>query len=383
MNICLDGSFLGALGGIGTYSWQLIRALGRQTTEPLSCLVNQPDQSIEQYRDFETTLGERTAPSPQLMLSRVRPRHWWVNAHLPGILHKTQPDVFHCLDSISLPLWSHPCRFVLTLHDLIPYTNPEFCRWRDSTYFSLVIGQVLRQADAIITPSHHTQQLVEERFPHTRGKTRTIYSGVDQEAFAPALQPEDVARELRETYGLASERFLFTVATFSPRRNLVRLVEAFEQLTVDYADTDTCLVVAGSRGWHDTPILQRMTKSPLRERIHLVGRLSQGDLVRMYQAARCFAFVSLAEGFGLPVLEAMACNTPVVCSETTALGEIGGKAALTIDPLDRDSIAAGLHRVLHDDQTRTDLSHRGLLHASGFCWDETARRTLSVYQSLA
>jgi alpha-1,3-rhamnosyl/mannosyltransferase len=187
--------------------------------------------------------------------------------------------------------------------------------------------------------------------------------------------------ELRSRLGLCFPFVLF-VGTIEPRKNLARLIGAFEQ-AVRSADLPHHLVIAGAAGWKDGPVWNAFESSPVRERIHMLGYLSDADLPTAYGAADVFAYPSHAEGFGLPALEAMACGTAVLTSSTTSLPEVVGEAALMVDPLDQDAIARGLERLLSDASERPALAEAGIARAASFSWDRVAEQTMAVYAEAA
>lgn len=197
-----------------------------------------------------------------------------------------------------------------------------------------------------------------------------IPHGVDAQFFPRS--PQECAA-VRHRYGL-QRPFLLHVGTLQPRKNLVRLVQAFELLARH--DSELELVLVGKRGWLADPIERAITESPFRERIHWLGHVDDRDLPALYSAAEVFVFPSLYEGFGLPVLEAMACGTPVVASQRGALNEIAGPA-LVCDPLDPANIAEAISAARQPD-LRISLSVAGRTHAAQFSWERTAEETLAV-----
>jgi glycosyltransferase involved in cell wall biosynthesis len=165
-----------------------------------------------------------------------------------------------------------------------------------------------------------------------------------------------------------------------PRKNYIRLMEALGRLRA--GGLDVMLVIAGGKGWLDDPIYRALDDLRLREHVHLIGFADDADLPALYSEARVTAFSSLYEGFGLPILESMACGTPVVTSNVSSMPEAAGEAALLIDPLNVEALAAALGRLLTDDSLRADLIERGYAQAAGFTWERSARALLTVYRSL-
>jgi glycosyltransferase involved in cell wall biosynthesis len=182
---------------------------------------------------------------------------------------------------------------------------------------------------------------------------------------------------VRERYHLP-ERYLLFVSTIEPRKNLTRLLAAFER--VHMARLTDALVVVGKRGWLYEDFFAAVEHSPSRKAVIFPGYVADADLPAIYAGAQALAFPSLFEGFGLPVLEAMACGTPVVCSNSSSLPEIAGNAAFLVDPLDADALADVLGRMLQDGSLREQLRERGLAQATQFSWERAAPETVAVYR---
>jgi glycosyltransferase involved in cell wall biosynthesis len=180
------------------------------------------------------------------------------------------------------------------------------------------------------------------------------------------------------------ERFVLFLGTVEPRKNVVALIEAFAALVAaePHETADLHLILAGGQGWLAEPIYARVEELGLQERAHFTGYVPEDEKALWYNAATCFCYPSLYEGFGLPPLEAMACGVPVVTSDASSLPEVVGEAGLTVDPLDRAALCDALHRVLDDRGLRAELAARGQSQARRFSWVEAARQTAGVYRSI-
>jgi len=210
-----------------------------------------------------------------------------------------------------------------------------------------------------------------------------LYSGVHPR-FCPRPEPDETAR-LRARYGLGDAPYVLSVGTLQPRKNYVRLIRAFVQLTNQPTNQPTNqltnqLVIAGGRGWLYEETLAEAGKYP--DRVRILGFVDDGDLPALYRNAALFVFPSLYEGFGLPVLEAMACGVPVVCSNASSLPEVAGDAALLVDPLDTDGLTMAMARVLEDPDLRRGMIARGLEQAARFTWERAARQLLTALETL-
>lgn len=298
------------------------------------------------------------------------------NLFLGPWLARVGVQVFHSPDTLGFPLTCRRCvALVATIHDLIPQLFPQSVTRGHRLIRSAMLPLVMRRADRLIVDSQATARDLLERFPDAESKVRVVHLGVASR-FAPA-PPHEVAA-LRRRLGLPSEYVLY-LGTLSPRKNLDRLLEAFGLLQEREGDVPP-LVVAGKPGWLWEGLIRKVDALRLRRRVIFCGFVPDEGLPALLTGATLFALPSLYEGFGLPVLEAMACGTPVVTSDRSALPEVAGDAALLVDPESPEAIADGMRRVLNDDPYRAELRRRGFDRARGFRWDVSARQTMAVYR---
>jgi glycosyltransferase involved in cell wall biosynthesis len=262
---------------------------------------------------------------------------------------------------------------VVTVHDLF-YLESSLHRLRSHLYLTLLANTAIKRATRVICVSDYTRQALVRRFPGADGKVRVVGEGVDAR-FRPASA--QAMNEFRERHGLCFPYVLF-VGTIEPRKNLVRLIRAFERAVTDGA-LPHHLVIAGGAGWKNGPVWEALERSGVRDRIHAIGYLSEDDLPAAYSAADVFAYPSQAEGFGLPALEAMACGTAVLTSNATAIPEVVGDAAVMVDPLDEEALVSGLERLLTDRAEREARSESGIRRAARFSWQRVAEETMAVY----
>jgi glycosyltransferase involved in cell wall biosynthesis len=232
----------------------------------------------------------------------------------------------------------------------------------------LTLPLATRRAVGFVCPSEATRRVLEDRFPRTRGRTVVIPLGVTSR-FLEA-RGSDVARR----HGVEGP-FVLAVGTLEPRKNLVRLVEAFVAASPPFQ-----LVLAGARGWANTRLDELIRRHP--GVVRVIGFVPDEELPALYAEATAFAYPSLEEGYGLPVLEAMAAGTPVLTSDRSSLPEVAGDAAVLVDPSDVDAIAAGLGRLLGDEGLRDELARRGRERAAEFTWARTARVTVDYLRSV-
>jgi glycosyltransferase involved in cell wall biosynthesis len=298
----------------------------------------------------------------------------WTHLRLSGELLSHPPDVLF-VPAHVVP-FVHPRRTVVTIHDLGYEFFPETHRAGDRWYLRLSTAWSVREAAAVIVPSRATYRDLLARHAVPAEKVHVIPSGLDPAYLAP-VAAERVAR-VRARYGLVDD-YVLTVGTVHPRKNLARLLEAFELVRTRHPWLQ--LAVTGQPGWRVERL--RASAARLGKAIVWAGYVGQDDLHALYAGARVFAFPSLFEGFGFPILEAMASGVPVLTSSTSALPEVAGEAALCVDPLDTGAIAGGLLRLLEDRALADDLVARGRARATSFRWEDTAAATLDLLQRVA
>jgi glycosyltransferase involved in cell wall biosynthesis len=364
--------------GLGRYAESLAHALYALVPDQLALFYNveqgvTPLSGLEHLPTRTVALGYK--PWRMLVwmgqLARVPFNHLVPQTEIFRANH-----VWHAMEHLLIPLRGIPT--VLTVHDLLFHRLPEHHKFLNRWYLNWTMPLYCRRADHIIAVSQTTRRDLIHLYHIPSDKVTVIYEAADPK-FHP--QSQDVVESVRARHDLP-ERFLFYVGTIEPRKNLTRLLHAWEPLY--QAGEAPPLVIGGKRGWLADDFFAALEASPCREAVMLTGYVPAADLPALYAAATAFTFPSVYEGFGLPPLEAMACGTPVACSNTPAIAEVVGDAALLFDPEDETAITEALRRVLNPKSTdlRADLRARGLRRASQFSWEQTARETLAVYTDL-
>lgn len=282
---------------------------------------------------------------------------------------------FHATDFV-LPPTHRKTRTLLTVHDLSFVRVPQTASPSLKRYLDKVVPRSLQRVDHVLADSAATKQDIINIYGTDPQKISVLLSGVDQR-FSP--QPDNVSA-VRQRYRIPDRPYILSVGTVQPRKNYGRLIEALASLRRD--DTDVDLVIAGGRGWLDDPIYDAVCTHRLESHVHFIGFAADKDLPALYTGAAAFAFPSLYEGFGLPVLESMACGTPVLTSNISSLPEVAGHAALMVDPYDTQAIAHHLNRLIKDTGLRQQLIERGFAQAARFTWHRAAEELLRVYRSL-
>jgi glycosyltransferase involved in cell wall biosynthesis len=365
VRIAFDVSALRApQSGVATYTANLLQHLERLPHDEILPMAHRPVAMAVN--------GASGASSRGPVLNKTL----WMQALLPFQLSRVAADVCHFTNSVGS--WWTPCPSVVTIHDTTLWLFPKYHPRRRLLAMRPFIPLGASRAKAIIAVSHATKRDVVRTLKVPERKVHVIYEAPARH-FRP-LPRGEALEAVRRKHGLP-ESFVLYVGTIEPRKNLARLLEAFELLRRDGFGSHA-LVMVGSPGWKDGAILRNIERLRLRGAVRLLGHTSAEDLVALYNLADVLAFPSLYEGFGLPVVEAMACGTPVVTSPNGSLAEIAGTAAELVDPTQVENIAAGLRSVLSDPDRRAALRTAGLAQAARFSWEATAAQTRQVYESV-
>lgn len=352
------------LSGVGHYIARLIESLGngagRGSVERLLILSN---------RTLAVPRSERieTFDSPPI---RLRPL--WMQFVLPRILHRTRPDLVHFTNYV-VPL-GLDLPFVTTFHDMSLSLLPRCHTVKKRLLTARLLPFAARNARLILTPSESTRRDVLRLLPVEPARVRVI-----PEAAASFFRPVTSGRErLDRVYGVRPPYLLY-VGTIEPRKNLARALRAFSRIAPSHAALR--FVMVGPLGWKYAEILREMERPELAGRVSRLGYVPEEDLPAFYSHATAFVYPSLYEGFGLPIVESMACGTPVLTSNGSSMAEIGEGAALLVDPLDEAAIASALDRLVADPALRDELRARGLLRAAEYSWERTGRETVAAYRA--
>jgi glycosyltransferase involved in cell wall biosynthesis len=273
------------------------------------------------------------------------------------------------------PLYA-PCPVVVTIHDMLYHLHPEDWSFFDQLYFRLGVNLLTTRAELIHAVSEHTRKDVIRLLNVPAERVRAVLHGVP-DGFEPQTEPDGLS--LREKYHL-TKPFIFYAGSFHPRKNLRGALAAFERIT---GQVEHDFVISGVPVWNESPVRQWLNSSPAAGRVHLVGLVPRQELPVFYSQAELFIFPSLYEGFGFPVLEAMACGCPVLATSSSSLPEVAGEAALLVPPGDEAALSDGLLRLLTDPDLRQDLSEKGLQQARRFSWEATAVQILALLEEAA
>ena len=370
MRIAFDGTTLTpGRTGVGYYTEHLLQHLAREveaTGDEIVVVSNQPIDT------------ERPLP-PHVRVHqghRFPVRIGWMQMRAQRALDAVRPDVAHFTNGM-MPIGS-PVSTIVTIHDMSLRLYPRCHPVRRLVLNRPLMHVAIRQAAAIVTVSESARRDLLRFHGIPADRVSVVH-----EAASPAFRPIDdraLLDRVRSRYGLPS-RFLLYVGTIEPRKNLSRLMEAFAQAR--RRGLTHHLVCVGPYGWSSRDLAGRIDQLGITDAVHFTGYAPFEDLPVLYNLGEFFVFPSLYEGFGLPVVEAMASGLPVITSNTSSLGEIAADAACTVDPASTDAIADAMVNVAGDEMLRRDLSARGLRRAQLFSWTQTAKEMLAVYHRAA
>jgi glycosyltransferase involved in cell wall biosynthesis len=361
----------GAKSGVGRY---------------ISCLLEEmlPMATDMEFVNYVNSFNEQNYDFPN---NNYRPQPWgsnhaskWVRllyeyAFLPRQLRKDNLSFFHAPSNL-LPM-RKACPYIVTIHDMSYFVDTTRYTKSKVFYWQTVTKRTVKLADYIITDSEYSKGDILKFFSFDADKIIPIHIA-PHASFKP-VDSDLVTDSFLKKYNLKRKRYILNVGTLEPGKNQSRIVQAFHRFLKKTGE-DFDLVIVGDKGWLYDDVYRRIERLGLKDRVHITGHIPDEDLVLFYNCALFFIFPSLNEGFGLPVLEAMACGLPVIASHSSALPETAGKAAIFVDPYDVQAIAHTMEDLAGDREQREKYRKKGLERAKKFNWKKTAESTLSVYR---
>lgn len=363
-------------GGIGRYTRGLVGALAaldRENRYVLYAATSGLERRHAPAGPWPANFNLRALPLTDRHLAIL-----WQRLRLPVPVEVVtgRVDLFHSPDFVLPPVWR--ARTALTVHDLSFLRCPECSSPPLLEYLLRSVPPSVRRADLILADSESTREDLVELLHVPEECIRVVYPGVEERLQAP-VEEADVARVLAR-YGLRRP-YLLGLGTLQPRKNFSRLIRAYHLLRQERR-VPHLLVIAGGRGWLDDDIYATIEALGLHEEVRITGFVEDHDLPALYAGADAFAFPSLYEGFGIPILEAMACGTPVVTANVSSMPEAGGDAALYVAPEDVEGLAEALWRLIDDRALVDDLVRRGRARVGEFSWRAAAQSLLAAYRDL-
>lgn len=309
----------------------------------------------------------RVASNPFRRLGLDLPRR--LRQDRPNLLHVQYTGPLFC----SVPL-------IVSVHDVSFLEHPEYFTKSRALQLRWTVHRTVRDAACVLTPSQFSKQCILDAYRLDERKVKVVPNGVSG-AFHPIAR-EAAQRWTRASFNLTAP-FILTVSDLQPRKNHLGLIRAFEELVKTHPELPHHLVLVGKDTWYAPVICGAAAKSELRDRIHFTGFVSDQELLQFYSACDIFVYPSFYEGFGLPILEAMACGRAVACSNTSSMPEVADSAAILFDPFSTAALFQAMRDLLLNPELRLRIERLGAQRASAFNWEKTASQTLEIYYEIA
>ena len=373
MKIAINCRFLirNKLEGLGWYTYEVVKRLVEKNPEDQFLLL------------FDRTYPEEFVFGPNAIPYVLQPpaRHpvlwwWWFEISVSRALARHRPDVFFSPDGyLSL---SSKVPTLMVTHDIAHVHYPEQVPWLVRQYYNHFVPRFLKRADCIATVSEFSRQDILRHYPIAPDKVVVVPNGC-RSNFGPISTSEQEKIRTRFSEG---KPYFFYLGAVHPRKNLRRLLLAFDDFRQE-SGSDVKLLIAGRLAWQTQEIRELWQSLSTKEEIIFLGYLPETDLPKVLGSALAMVYISLFEGFGLPVLEAMHAEVPVITSNTSALAEVGHEATLQVDPTDLSAITSALSRIHQDAQLRQLLLEKGRTRRREFTWDHTAKEVYRICSQLS
>lgn len=352
--------------GIGTYTYQLINSINSVDSRNNYLLFVPENNNLE--LKFNDNISLRN-------ISNKSDTSFWNEVNIPNILKKNEVDLYHVpQNGIGLPK-NKNCPFVITLHDIIPYKMPETVGDIYMKLFSEQIPDIIKLSDGIITVSQFSKKDIIEEFNYPEDKIFVTHLAAE-EIYKP-YNKEMSQKIINDVYHINGDYILY-VGGFSPRKNIIGLIEAFSKL-ISNGKYNLSLVIAGKHGKSYVDYKKRAIDLKIEDKVIFPGYISMEHLPLLYCGSTIFVYPSFYEGFGLPPVEAMACGVPVIASNVTSIPEILEDAVLYTDPYNIDNMTLCMENILEDSSFNEELIKKGLFRSSKLSWESTAIKTIDAY----
>lgn len=356
-------------------AWANRFGIGRFVREAIQAL----QEGLPQNEYLLLTLTRRNLPirsaySPVRLLRGLR-RLFWLHYSIPRQLWRWKADVLFSPDYLSATRLS--CPRVVVVHDLLALKYPQWGERLVNWQLRMLLPRAVSRAEAVVVPSQWIRQELLQALHLDPGRVHVVEEGVGEQ-FQPMTKEQRLP--VLSQYGLAGDPYMLSVGMWTPRKNLLRILQAFKQIQPAFGGK---LVMVGAGSWNRQSIFKEISRLNLQKHVVAPGFVGDEQLCALYGGASCFVFPSLYEGFGLPVLEAMACGCPVITSRTSALPEVAGEAAVLVDPWSIAEIASAMRRLASDPGLQQDCRQRGFERARIFSWTKTAEKLGNVFGKVA
>lgn len=355
--------------GIGTYTYELIDNMNKIDSSN-EYLIFLPDTN-----SFDIKL---TSNFKLRNISVNVKNNFWDEVNIPNILKDNEVELYHVpQNGVGLPM-DKKCKFVVTLHDIIPYKMPETVSNRYLKIFTEELPKIIPLCDGIITVSNFSKDDIAKAFNFPKDKIFVTYLSAED-----IYKPIDKLKSqkiIEKEYGISGD-FILYVGGFSPRKNIAGIIQAFEHIR-NRIDKNLKLVIAGKKGISYQNYISLTEKLNLTSSVIFPGFIALSDMPYLYNSAKLLVYPSFYEGFGLPPLEAMACGTPVIVSNSTSLSEIFNKSAIMVNPYNIDALGEAIYECLENNILTRQLISRGFNLCKNLTWKNTALSTINSYKSI-
>lgn len=365
----------GPPGGIVRYIRGLLRGFNDLETAPPLLLLSDHPRGLTRVTEDDTAYDGPDIPGISVGPSGNALRFFWDVWALPRAIRRLQPRLLHRTKPAGTPFVTGLPPTIATIYDVIPLVHPNTQTLAQRLYWRVQLPLVARTARHIVTLSETSKRSIVQRLSVPPEVVTVTLPGIDARFIPPTTAQVALLCERLQI----RRPYILTVGTIEPRKNIDTLVRGFAKIVQDIPHV---LVIAGRWGWRTNAVRHALTDPRIRGRVVLLGPVAPAALPVLYGGADAFVFVSRAEGFGFPPLEAMACGTPVVCSVAGSLDEIVSPAALKVNHDDVDNVADGIARIVSDTALCERHRKLGLAHSARFTWRRTAEETLAVYTSV-
>ncbi|BAY33761.1 group 1 glycosyl transferase [Nostoc carneum NIES-2107] len=355
--------------GAGNYIFSLVQSLSKVDIKN-NYYIFAKAEHIQEWRISNPNFHFITVD-----ISSKALRLLWEQTGLPLAIKRWRIEILHS-PHYTAPIIK-PCKSVVTFCDMTFQLIPEKHRPIQRIFFPLMMSWNAQHADKLIAISESTRQDAIRLLKIEANKIITIPLAANKNF---RVLPNSDIEQICNRYNLKHKKYIYYVGALEPRKNVPILIEAYAKIAADFIDIP--LVIVGKKAWMYDEIFERVSSLGLQDRVHFLGHIPEPDLIGLYNGSRVFVYPSIYEGFGLPVLEAMQCGTPVVTTNISSMPEVAGDAAILIAPDDTQGLANALQQLLLDDNLVNQLSQQGLARATKFSWDICAEETRKVYESL-
>jgi glycosyltransferase involved in cell wall biosynthesis len=371
MNILLDYSQIPKQKvGVGVYAENLLKNICKYDKKNKYFVLIQNDEALEGVPHFESMTFIRL---PNKIFRIFAFRLLMEQFYIPFLVLRKNINLVHSLH-YSFPLFTFKAKKVVTIHDLTFFLYPELHEPFKRFYFRFFIRLSVYLCDKIICVSESTKKDLVSRFSRSSNKIEVIPLGNDNR-FCVNLDRNEIVR-VKKKHNISNEYILF-IGTLEPRKNIINLIHAFYK--IHKIEKKYQLVIVGKKGWYFQSIFDLVTKYNLSDSIIFTGFIDEEEKPFIISGAKIFVYPSIYEGFGIPVLESIACGVPTITSNISSLPEVVGDAALLIDPLDETSIFQAINELLNNTALRNDLITKSLTQAKKFSWENTTLKTINRY----